>query len=269
MSGPSDLLRQPFDCREVDALDAAYILGALETDEVRAVQEHLATCPQPHAGLRGLMGIEQVLAMGLEPVAPSPDLRDRLMATIARTPQDWAAAPSVAAPVSVRVPERPVEASPRRGWLDWLSPQVARPLAIAAVVALVAVGAWGLNAQTQLAARDRALRDVAEAIAGGEVAFRVSGDAGRGYVVETPGAGAAFVVADVASLEANQLYELWLINDGGPVAVGTFRPAPEAVAVIPVELDLEGYSTFAVTVEEGRVDTPTSEPVMVAPLEAT
>jgi hypothetical protein len=38
------------------------------------------------------------------------------------------------------------------------------------------------------------------------------------------------------------------------------------VAVLPVEKDLSGYATFAVTVEAERVDAPTSTPVMVGDL---
>ena len=67
---------------------------------------------------------------------------------------------------------------------------------------------------------------------------------------------------------ANQLYELWLIGpDGTPVAVGTFEPTGAAVAVVPVEEDLAGFQTFAVTVETERVDAPTSDPVMVGTIE--
>jgi anti-sigma-K factor RskA len=249
---------RPMDHAAVDELGAAYALGALEPDEVRAVRDHLATCTQPHAELRSLLGADLVLAMSLEPIEPSPALRERVMGSIER-------------PVQQRPSERRPGAGqpPRRsGWLDWLSPRVARPLAVAAVAALVAVGAWGVTLQAQLADRNRALRAVADAIAEGETAFRVEGSAGRGYVVDTPGSGAALVVADLAALPADRIYELWLLDAAGtPVAVGTFRPADAEVAVVPLERDLAGFAIFAVTVEASRVDAPTSDPVMVAPLE--
>ncbi len=255
----TDELR-PMDHAAVDELGAAYALGALEPDEARAVAEHLASCTEPHTEVRSLLGAEQVLAMSAEPVQPSAALRERVMASIERVPQEHAALPP---------PRRPARAEPRerRGWLDWLSPRVVRPLAVAAVVALLAVGAVGLNLQSQLAERDRALRAVADAIASGQTAFRVEGDAGRGYVVDTPGDGAALVVADLASLPADKIYELWLLDaEGTPVAVGTFTPSEAEVAVVQLERDLAGYAVFAVTVEASRVDAPTSDPVMVAPL---
>jgi hypothetical protein len=239
-----------FSCEDVDELTGALALSAVDADEARAAREHLSSCPEPHAELRSMLGADAVLAAGLEPIQPSAGLRDRLLSTVDTLPQGQAAAPRVAEP------------APRRGWLDWLSPQVARPLAVAAVAAFIAVGIWGVSLSGQLGERDRALREVAAAISGGDVAFRVDGTAGRGYVVDTPGSGASFVVADLGSLPADKLYELWLIGPNGPVDVGTFRPGSDAVAVVPVDKDLSGFSTFAVTVESQRVSAPTGEPVM-------
>ena len=107
---------------------------------------------------------------------------------------------------------------------------MARPLAVAAVVALIAVGVWGLSLSSQLNEQQQALNDVATAISNGQTAHRVEGEAGRGYLVDTPGSGAQFVVTDVSELDPDQLYELWLIGPDGPVAAGTFEPTDAAVA---------------------------------------
>ena len=240
---------------QVDELAGAFALGAMEADEEAALLAHLATCDQPHLEVRDAAGVGLLMAASLDPVTPSSALRDRLMGTIDRTPQ----APLTAA--SSR--------ATRRGWLDWLSPRVARPLALAAAVALLAVGVWNVSLQEQLGQRDAALRAVARAISGSDAAFRVDGDAGRGYVVETPGAGAALVVTDLQALPADRLYELWLIDAAGtPVAVGTFTPSGGPVAVVPVERDLTGYANFAVTVEAHRVSAPTLPIVMIGDLAA-
>ena len=247
-------------CDRADELGAAYALGALGADEAHAVEQHLASCVEPHAELRDMLGADQALAASLEPVAPAAALRDRLLATVARTPQEHRS--EVPAAPAVDEPER-------RGWFDWLSPRLSRPLAAAALVALLSVGAWNLSLQSQLSQRGRALRSVADAIAGGGVAFRVDGSAGRGYVVDTPGSGAALVVAGLTSLPADRLYELWLIDASGrPVAVGTFVPSDGSVAVVAVDRDLIGYATFAVTVERQRVAAPTGTPVMIGDLRA-
>jgi len=259
-------MRERLDHAAVDELGAAFALGALDADEARAVAEHLATCPEPHAELRSLLGAQDVLSMSLDPGTPSPRLRDRLMATVGRTRQEHERG---GAPVGQQ-PEPEGDRGGRRGWFDWLSPQVARPLAVAALVAVLAVAGWNVVLQGQLAERDRALHAVASAISGGQTAFRVEGSAGRGYVVDTPGSGAALVIADLAALPANRIYELWLLDAAGtPVAVGTFAPGSDAVAVVPVDRDLAGYATFAVTVEPSRLDAPTGTIVMQGHLSAS
>ena len=241
----------------VDELAGAFALGALDGDEMAAVRAHLATCDQPHAELREAFPAAEVLAASLEPVEPSPALRDRLMGTI-----DGLAPASRPAVIAEAKPPRP-----RTGWFDWISPRVARPLAVAAVVAAIALGALNVGLRSDLDKRDAALRAVAAAIANGQTAFRVDGSAGRGYVVDTPGVGASLVVADLKALPVDRLYELWLLDAAGtPVAVGTFTDTSGAVAVLPVEKDLSGYATFAVTVEATRVDAPTTTPVMVGDL---
>jgi hypothetical protein len=247
-------------CDDVDSLAGALALGAVDADELRAAREHLAGCPEPHTELRSLLGADTVLAAGVEPIQPSAGLRDRLMKTVSATPQDRVVSPAPAVPpASAEVVERH-----RRGWLDWLSPNVARPLAVAAVVALVALGIWGYSVSTQLDQQRDAVRAVAEAIAAGETPHPVEGAAGRGFVVDTAGVGASFVVTDASALEGNQLYVLWLIGPDGaaPVDVGAFQPGSGG-AVVPVEQDLSGFETFAVTVESERVDAPTSAPVML------
>lgn len=251
-------------CADVDSLAGALALGAVDADELRAAREHLATCPEPHTELRSLLGADAALVAGLEPIQPSASLRGRLMATVAETPQDRA----VAEAPTARTTTTPEPERPRRGWLDWLSPNVARPLAVAAVIALIALGIWGYTVSSQLTEQRDALRAVAEAITAGETPHPVEGAAGRGFVVDTAGAGASFVVTDASALDGNQLYVLWLIGPDGaaPVDVGAFQPGGREV-VVPVEQDLSGFQTFAVTVESERVSAPTSDPVMVGSVE--
>ena len=241
--------------QQVEELAGAFALGALDRDEDAAVRAHLADCREAHPELEAALGAGVVMAESLEPVAPSADLRDRLMATIERTPQ------------TERQPAAQPPRDQRRGLLDWLSPRVARPLALAAMAAVIAVGAWNIGLQSQLDQRDAALRAVADAISGGQAAFRVEGQAGHGYVVETPGDGAALVVTDLADLPPDRIYELWLLNPAGaPVAVGTLSSTEDTVAVVQLERDLTGFSIFAVTVEVERVAAPSSDPVILGVL---
>lgn len=237
------------DCAAVDEIAAAYLLGAVDPDEERLVTEHLASCRAPHAELRdGVPG--EVLAMALAPVEPSLELRERLMASIARTPQEHAAPPVVE-----RAP------TTRGGLLGWLSPGWARGLAAAGAAAVLALAAWNIGLQAELDAS----RAVARAIAEAEAVHSVTGEAGRGLLLDT-GAGAAFVPAELDDLPADRLYEAWLIPAGGaPVAVGTFRPG-DGPMLVPLDQGLEGFATFALTIERERVAAPTGDPVLVLAL---
>jgi anti-sigma factor RsiW len=258
----------PLDCASVDELDAAYALGALDADERRAVDEHLATCPHPHAAFHAMTGVGDLLAAGVTAVDPPPALRDRLMASIASAPQDAVPATTGARRLQPDREVGSVAEVPRGGWFGWLSPRLARGVAGAALLVIVALGAWNVSLQSSVASRDEQLRAVAAAIGGGQVAFRVTGNA-TGYVVADAAGHANLVVAGLTPPEANRIYELWLIGaDGKAVAVGTSNGSTSPVAVVPLERGFGSFTTFAVTIESHRVDAPTSQPVMVAKLGA-
>jgi anti-sigma-K factor RskA len=238
-------------CERLDELAAAYALGAVPADEERAMSEHLATCDEPHEEARELIGAAGLLPAALSPVAPSAALRERLMATVAATPQDHRRP----APV-----EAPVRTEPRRPW--WQLGSLPTALAAVALAAAVGLGAWNLDLARQLADRDDALRAVASA----DAAYAVTGSAGSGWVLETDGQ-AIFLADALADLPADRLYELWLIGpEGEPVAVGTLTDT-DGVAFATLERSLGSATTFAVTVEAERVDSPTTDPVLVASLE--
>lgn len=263
MTGPM----APLDHAAVDELGAALALGALDADELPAVTEHLDSCPEPHAEVRSFLGAGEVLAASLEPIPPSARLRDRLMDTVSATAQEHVAGVRI----ETAMPSAPAAApavEPRRiVVLDWFSPGLARGLAVAAIAVALVFGAWNVSLQGELSARDQALRAVAQAIASGQTAFRVSGSGGSGYVVAESSGKASLIVSGLAPLEAGKIFELWLIGSNGkPVAVGTFSPNPAELAVVQLERGISGYAVFAVTAESKRVDAPTSQPVMTAKL---
>lgn len=241
-------------CAQVDELAAAYALGAVDAEEERAVSEHLATCDRPHDEARELIGVGSLLSASDAPVEPGSALRARLMTTIATTPQDH----RFVAGAGVEGAE-PAEA--RRPW--WRMGSLAVGVAVVALAIAVGIGAWGLSVNAQLAERNEVLRAVANA----DAAYAATGSAGSGWVIESGGT-AHFVAADLAALPEDMIYELWLLDaEGTPTAVGTVDD-PDDLVIVPLEHDLAGQAAFAVTVEAGRVDAPTSDPVIVAPLES-
>jgi anti-sigma-K factor RskA len=250
--------RVELDCAAVDELAAAHGLGAVDAAEAEAIERHLASCGEPHTDAHGLIAAATVLPEALEPVTPSPELRGRLMATIAATPQEHR--PIQVRPVQAE-PSRVIEVEPRRPW--WRVAPLATGLAAVALAAAVGFGAWGVSLNRQIAERDAALQAVASANA----IHAASGSAGSGWVIESGGE-AMFMAEDLAELPSDQLYEMWLIGpDGTPTAVGTLTDT-EGVALVPLDEALGDAVTFAVTVEAERVEAPTGDPVVVAALDA-
>jgi hypothetical protein len=65
-------------------------LSALDADDEqrRALDAHLASCADCRAELRDLRDAAALLALAAAPIAPSPDLRTRLLASLKTTPQE-------------------------------------------------------------------------------------------------------------------------------------------------------------------------------------
>jgi len=246
--------RIPLECSTVDELAGSYALGAVDPTEEAAISAHLTACREPHAEARSLIDIATVLPGALEAVTPSSGLRERLMATVAETPQEHRPAAA-----SVRQPAPPAEM--RRPW--WRTGWQPSALAAAGLALAVGLGAWGVTVNSQLAERDAVLRAVASA----DAIYAASGSAGSGWVFQA-GDQAMFMAEDLADLPADRLYEFWLIDaDGNAVAAGTLTDT-DGVAIATLERNLEGATTFAVTVETERVDQSVNDPVLVAALDA-
>ena len=248
----------PMTCDRARDLAAGYVLGALERSEEDAVRAHLATCDQPHPEFDALGGVvpsilEDELA-DLELVEPPASLRDRILAAAAvdleanpREGTTSSVAPAgsrvvTAAAVPVRTRPAPTASSPsgptafpsaaertararRRGIgaLDWA-------LRIAAVVAILAAGAWTLNLQGQLdraRAFDRAVAAVVQAAAqpGAKTAVLAEQPNQHGSGIAAVAADGSVVLAlhDLQATSGSQSYTAWVIVGGAaPINVGDF-----------------------------------------------
>jgi anti-sigma-K factor RskA len=248
-------------------LAAAYVLGALERSEEAAVRDHLATCVEPHPEFEAFGGVVAALDLvDLELVEPPAALGARIMAAAAAdlaahprasaTPttaaRPGAAAPPVAFPTAAERTERTVRAErTRASRFDWA-------LRIAAVIAIVAVGYWGLDLQRQLDRSQRFERAVASVVqtaaqAGSKtVILAASGDArASGIGAVAPDGSVVLAMRDLPATSGSQVYEAWVIvGKAAPIAVGGFtvdsngtasfttRPAPTpAGAVIALTLE--------------------------------
>jgi hypothetical protein len=247
---------QPMTHDEAVDLAAAYVLGALERPEEAAVRAHLQTCGLPHPEFEALGGVVPALLELDDPqlVEPPAGLRDRIMAAAAadlasrgRTTQRTIPFPS-AAERTVR-PER--RAATRASRFDWA-------LRIAAVLAIVALGAWGLNLQSQLDqahAFDRAVTAVVQAGAqpGAKtvVLAAAPGKQGAGIGAVAADGSVTLALRDLPATSGSQVYTAWVIVGETPTSVGDF--SVDATGI-------RGFTTKPATTPAGATIAVTLEP---------
>jgi anti-sigma-K factor RskA len=204
---------------------AAYAVDALDVDEERAFEEHLASCVACREELASLRETTAALAYSAVGPAPPPELKLRIL--------DQAKA------------ERPnVVSLPRRR--SWTSP-LAAAAALAAAVA-IGVGVW---AATRPATNDAFTSVLAKPGA----KLVPMGD--RGTLAVAPD-GTAAIALTVPRAPAGKTYEAWVIRDGAAQRAGLFSGS----AVLRIQRPVKPGSVVAVTLERsGGVDQPTSKPL--------
>jgi len=229
----------------IEELTSARALGPLEPEEAAALEAEMASHGSDCAECRRLTAeadeVAGRLAFATDP-APLPEgFEDRVVAA------------ATAERSALRHPsEFARRARPRPGGMRL------RPLvAIAASIVLFAAG-W--------LASDLLGEDVGEIPPGARVvALQGEGD-GRMAVAYTPGEPGVYVVgANLETPPADDVYELWMIQDGTAIPGACFRPAEDGSLFTFVDAEVGTTDTMAVTIEPSECPAqPTSDPILTA-----
>lgn len=270
-------------CDEVLDLAAAFVLGALDADEMDAVRGHLTSCAEAHPEFAELGSVVPVLAASVPMVEPPASLKDRLMAAAAAdlearreadTSSTEASAPvqSIAAPTPIgAVPDAaPVVVMPRRetrtsfgGWA----------MRIAAVLAIVVLGGWNVLLQDRLATAQSyeqavaAVLDVAGQDGSLTAVLTAEGDGGPTGLAAVSSTGeVTLAMRDLPATSGGQVYEAWVIaSDGVPVPLGDFRVDDAGTALFTGDgLPAEPGIVLALTLEPGPGATAPTLPVVTS-----
>ncbi|MDA1128385.1 MAG: zf-HC2 domain-containing protein [Chloroflexi bacterium] len=131
---------------ELSDLAAGYALSALDSDDLKIFEAHLATCPECQVSVARLRPLVDALSMMNEPAEPADDLRERILAAARAESRG-----------SVRTREAIL--AKRAPW--WRRP-VLWPLPVAAVFTILAavivvVSVWGSQADGDLSSAQRRL----------------------------------------------------------------------------------------------------------------
>jgi len=217
---------------------AAYALGALDADERRAIDAHLATCASCRAEVRSFAETAWLIAEPQSRQVP-PRLR---AAIVARARQDGSA---------------------RTAWFATLLNGLRRPvplvvpLALAAVLVVALLGYGGARRDA-----DRYAAAVAGAVGARVVPLAATaGDGARGSLVIPANGAAPYLILDLPAAPAGKTWEAWVIRGDTPVRAGLTDE--RGVTTLTLTAAVAGGDTIAVTPEpKGGLDAPTGTPVL-------
>lgn len=207
---------------------AAYILGALDSDEAAELERHLEGCESCQEEMRWLEPAVQVLPETVERQEPPRQLRAALMAEVREDAREAAARPA---------PTR------RRGWL-------LKPAMGFAVVALLVAGVVGYevgNGGSDGGGASTLERQVGSL----SVKMVQEGDSGT------------LQLSGVHQLPPDKVLEAWVEREGEVEAVpALFVPNSDGQAETRIA-DMNGVDVVMVTEEpQGGSEAPTGEPIM-------
>jgi anti-sigma factor RsiW len=217
-------------------LTAAYALDALDADDVREYEAHLARCERCRDELASLSVAAGALAYASDAPLPPPELRARILQEARRE------RPNV-------VPLRP----------RWAIP-VAAAAAVAACAA-IALGIWASTLSSKLDRRDAALARQERVAAILAQPGSHTTTFARGRLVVAPSGAAALVVRDLKRAPSGRTYEAWVSSGGAPEPAGLFNGGGNVA--VPLERTVPSGGSVLVTVERaGGVSAPTQKPFL-------
>jgi anti-sigma-K factor RskA len=223
----------------IHELTAAYALDALEPEEAREYEAHLAHCERCRSELASLSETATALAYAAEAPAPRPELRSRILQQ-ARSERTNV------------VPLRP----------RWVMP-VAAAAAVAACAA-IGLGSWAASLSSKLDDRNAALasQQRAAAILADPASRRVAFEDGHGTLVVTPMGEGVLVLRRLKPAPPGRTYEAWVLSGDSPEPAGTFD-AGETVVLKRLERLVPAGAAVMITEEkDGGTDAPTSHPFL-------
>lgn len=259
-------------CADVRELAAGFVLGALEPADADAVRAHLAACPEPHPEMAELGSVVPALLASVETVELPPSLKDRILAAAAADTQRERM-PGTADAQHERMPMAAADTQ-RGGGGGLLANLFRRPVwagvAMAAVVAAVALGAWNLALRSELDAYRNGVTAVLDAAATGDAQLAVLGapdnpEGASGLAAFGGDGSIALVMRDLQPTAGAEVYEAWLIVDtGNPIPLGSFTVGQTGTGTFTTNHVPFVGATLALTREPGPGATTPTLPIIAA-----
>jgi anti-sigma-K factor RskA len=236
--------------QHVTDLIPAHALGCLDREEEILVSEHLAGCALCREELEAYQRVVDQLPLAAPEVAPSLDLKGRLMDRVQPTPAS-----------STSREQEPWWKGFFRIWR-----RVAPAWGVISLVLIIALLASNIN-----------LRGKAEGDGVSEAGMRAvtlyptdaAPEATGTLILSIDGEHGTLVVDGLPPLDEAYQYQLWLIKDGQRTSGGLLSVNRDGYGALWVKAPepLASYPSFGMTVEpEGGSPRPTGEKVLGSPL---
>ena len=213
----------------VHDLTAAYALDALDPEETRTYEQHLATCADCRRELASLSRAAGALAYAVDSPPPPDALRGRILEA----------------------------ARAERGNVVPLRPRwtfAAKAVAAVAACAAIGFGVWAASLSRTLeherSARDQTNRALAILADPNASRSPLTGSTTGSLVISQNGE-AALVVTRLDRAPSGKTYEAWVIENGKPLRAGTFSGGGD-MSVLRLDRAVPNGARVAVTLEEGR-----------------
>lgn len=256
-----------------------YVLDAVEADEARRVERHVARCARCRTEVDQLREVAASLGNQLNlDEAPPPAVWDRIADVIS------ASAPAAVESAAVEVASldawrrRPPARTPalhtrtphhRRAWLAGAAAAAAAAVA-ALSVSLVAAEGRVSQLQSAIAGRPPAPVRAALASPGHRLVSLRSGGGARVAELVIDRTGVGYVVSSTMSgLPADETYQLWASISGKAISIGLLGHRLAPGAAFTLGSAVSGARALMVTVEPaGGVVAPDRAPIAIANLTA-
>lgn len=234
-------------CDDMQPWLAAHAMG--EGDKDAAPRAHLASCARCQRDLAEYRLVAGLLPYGAPDAAPAPELRDHVVAAVAREAGEEAPAP-------VATPRRPELAQPRPARQRFsLSSWAALAFAGLAMILL----AWNVSLRaevgeqaTEIAYHRQSWQTVIALLNDSSVRwYALAGDRSSAHAWATPeGQDVCFVAQELPDVATNQVLQVWVVAGGRQTSIGTFDSRnSNAWVLFRTDQPLASYDQIFVTVE--------------------
>ena len=224
---------------DIHELTAPYALDALDGREASAFEDHLRHCEDCREEVAMLRVTASLLAHDAPPLAPPPELRQRIL-------------DSARAERGNVIPFRQ----------RWAAP-IATAAAVAACAAL-ALGIWAGMLKNTVGDREAALRSQARAlaVAASPGARQIPLSGGHGSLVLAPGGSAALILSGLPKPPPGKVFEAWVMTGKDAVPAGVFSARHNAVAV-ELQRAVPAGAFVGLTIEKaGGAPQPSGAPIL-------